>query len=355
MKSGIKSLISWIGRGEPIAFIGDDLFYYWKGWIYKYSNQTKHRVVKFHRPLLSIIKESFRIFRRVFRTEIKASCCCEDKLFFFKNKALYVFDCSNGLLNKIYDLPKTRSTPLNSLAISDNDYYIIFGDYYSNNDYGKVNVYGVNKKYEVIVLFSFENKTIRHIHNIIKDESKYYIFTGDNEIEAGIYSLDLDFKNLNKIYTGKPNSRAVVGYRIEDKLIYATDSVETENYIIAIQSDIPRIIKKINGSVIYGWQTSKYIYFSTVVESTEDRSVPKIKRLLSTKRAKGILSNNIELIRIDKKDYSTSTIFKLKKDCMPYKLFQYGSFRLVGNNSTIAICPIATQNRKERIGLLVDE
>ena len=87
------------------------------------------------------------------------------------------------------------------------------------------------------------------------------------------------------------------------------------------------------------------------MESSENRSESRIKRLLSTKKAKGILSDFVELIRINKKDYSVCLMARVKKDRLPYKLFQYGSLRLVAGKDCVAICPISTK-KSNKIGIL---
>ena len=345
--------IRWLVKGYPIAFTQDgSLFYYWKGWVYCLSDNKSEKYCRFKRSLYNCIIEFFPYLRRLFRVEIRCSCVVENTVFFFKNKKLFCLDLLNKSLTHVYSISKEKSTPLNILPVNTDKVVLLFGDYYSNYKYEAVNIYALTSEFTVDVLFSFKPGTIRHIHNIIESDGGYYIFTGDNEEEAGIYYADYGFETVKKVSTGNWRSRAVIGFAYNKILVYATDSVERRNSLILLKDGHSFEIAELNGSVIYGGQTQNYMYFSTTVESSEDNKASKLKKLISTKRANGIISDNVELVQVNKKDLSITIPLRIKKDKLPYKLFQYGSFRIVSGQDKIAFCPIATKTNSELIGVI---
>lgn len=201
---------------------------------------------------------------------------------------------------------------------------LFFGDYGINRDYYPVNIYSISKDKTLSIIYTFRGGAIRHIHNIVYDKSnsQFWILTGDNEKEAGIYTASLDWTNVKVFATGQQMFRAVVAFPCEGGLIYATDSVENENFIYKLQINGKiECLTSINGSCIYGTQTHDYLMFSTTVEPSEGLGKMNV---LSNKLGRGIKSREVHIVLIKKKDFSAKVIAKFEKDCLPMKLFQYG-------------------------------
>lgn len=322
-----------IKKFQILCFLNkNETILYQKNKLYKYNINLKKKehIQIIENNLRAKIKNLSRLIGRLFRDDVRTSYLLNSReLIFFKNKILYYIDLKK---NKIKIIKKARpsfSTPLNICESITNKYLVFYGDYGSNKDYKSVNIYGLDKNLEEKIVFSFSNKSIRHIHNIIVDRVNqgYIIFTGDNEKKSGIYWIDKNFYKLKPILLGRQEYRAVSGFLTPKGLLYATDSVEKENFIFLL-SDImasPKLIKlkKINGSCIYSGETCDKYYFSTTVESSE--KLNKWIKLFSTKRGKGILSDYVEIIEVDK-NYQVKVKYKMKKDRWPYNLFQYGFF-----------------------------
>ena len=199
---------------------------------------------------------------------------------------------------------------------------LYWGDYGTNPNHDKINIYQLDGNLNQKIVYSFPKGSIRHIHNIIKDGDGFIIMAGDNEPQAGIYHANADWAEVKPWKCGEQRYRAVVGFPYKGGLLYATDSVETENHIRLIEADgTEKILEAINGSCIYGGEIKDYFLFSTTVEPHEGRG--KLS-MLSYRLGGGIKSREVHVIAVSKKDLSVKIVKKFKKDIWPMKPFQYG-------------------------------
>ncbi len=199
---------------------------------------------------------------------------------------------------------------------------LYWGDYGANPKHEEINVYRLNRSLELSVVYTFPKGSIRHIHSIIKDGDGFVVMAGDNEPVAGIYRANSDWTSVEPWKVGEQKYRAVVGFLYKGGLLYATDSVETENFLRLISKDgTERVLSPINGSCIYGVEIKEDYVFSTTVEPHEGIG---IKAFLSNKLGGGIKSKEVHVITVSKKDLSTRIIARYQKDILPMKLFQYG-------------------------------
>ena len=208
------------------------------------------------------------------------------------------------------------------LNFCEKDDCLYWGDYGANPEYEKINIYRLDKDLKLTVIYSFPTGSIRHIHNIIKDGDGFIVLIGDNEKQAGIYRANSDWSAVTPWKIGEQRYRAVVGFPYEGGLLYATDSVETDNYLRLIKSDgTEEQLTSINGSCIYGGETKDYYLFSTTVEPHEGGGIYK---MLSNQVGGGIKSKDVHILAVSKTDLSFRIIKRYKKDLWPMKLFQYG-------------------------------
>ena len=304
------------------------------------------------------VKESNRILARLFRTDIKTICILQSgDVFFFKGKILYRFNNKTSVLVKLHALQQGFSTPLNiAPALKGTGCTVLWGDYFSNPDRNEVRIWGLKDNEKPTVIYQFPAGSIRHIHNIIPDivGNGYYVFTGDNDPQAGIYYADVCFNRVEPILIGIQQARAVQGFCVENGIVYATDSVSEQNYICKLEkkeSWSQRTITPINGSCIYAACVDKVIYFSTTVESPETDSQNKIIAMLSTKRGSGILSDKVEVISVDEQ-LNTNKVIEFEKDSLPYKLFQYGVVTFPASLSRkLMIYPVGVKKYDGKLGV----
>ena len=292
-------------------------------------------------PLWKRIISSFRIFERLLRLDPRCANICDDILIISYQKKIFVIDLI--AYNVIGSFP-IRDEFSNVLNICHFSKIFYWGDYGANKEHKEVNVYSYTKENGVSVVYTFPSNTIRHIHNIIYDKSinKFWILTGDNENEAGIYISDIKWKEVLPIKIGKTMFRAVVGFPYKDGLLYATDSVESDNFIyyLSLIDYSNTKLFPINGSCIYGGENKNCFYFSTTVEPHEGIG---IKNLLFEKLGNGIKSRNVHLIEFNKKNGQISIIGTYRKDFYPMKLFQYGTIQI----------PIGQENLESLFGNII--
>lgn len=359
--------IKWYGNQEPISLRPDGrIITYRNSAFYCVNMEGKAELLcSMDTTMGDGLKDCLRIVQRLLRRDIRCSCVdTEWKTYFFRKRNLYSLDFEKAEIKNIYTLNEKQSAPLNmTCTIVKSRYILLWGDYSGNDNRRQVNIYGLTNKQEVEVIYTFSEGQVRHIHNIVPDlEGGYYVLTGDNDKSAGIYHADEGFKDVKPLYIGEQRSRAVQGFSTPEGFLYATDSVIAQNYIclLVMNSDGKWESKKlfpINGSCIYAVQYSDGYVFSTTVESPEVEGRNKIIAILSRKRGTGILSNQIDLIKVDKK-LNTQLIAKFDKDKLPYKLFQYGAVMFPAGqkmSDRLVFYPVAVKGHDGKMGVYKED
>lgn len=320
---------------KPLCYISEKLILFKKNKLYSFDNNDIKCILKLDSSIKNKIKQLNRITIRLFRQEPRcAMTISNNEILMIYKKKIYIIYVFEHEFRVVGSVRSGFSDTLNLCLSKHEKYKAIWGDYGSNYNYEHINIYALTYNNKIEILYTFKKNTIRHIHNIISSEKGYFIFTGDNEMQAGIYFADFNFKEVIPIVVGNEKSRAVQGFYYNNKLVYATDFVEKENSInyIDINDEFIKVIEigKINGSCIYGTELKNGFLFSTTVESSE--KIKGLKALLSTRSATGIKSNQIQLIYINKESLETRLVKKGIKDNYPMKLFQYGCFMFPQNS-----------------------
>lgn len=325
---------------KPLCFIKRTLYLYRKGFIYALVNEQLQKIVRVYDDTA---KECNRLFVRVFRTEPKyAVPISESTMILVGHRKIEIVDVEKKTVTDIASSREGFSDPLN-ICVGEEKWVALWGDYGSNKEHESINIYGLTSTNKVDVVYSFKKGQIRHVHNIIpKISSGYYIFTGDQETQAGIYEADALFTKVKPVKIGKQQYRAVVGFDTEMGLLYATDAVNEKNYVYVLNGkNEPEIVCGLNGSCIYGIEFQGKYYFSTTVEPDENNR--GITSWIAPKRGKGILSDEVCLVEIDDK-LNFRIVLKYRKDALPMKLMQYGVIQFPkGNTKELWCYPVAVQ------------
>ena len=248
-------------------------------------------------------------------------------------RSCWFIDIAHGTCEKIYDNPEGFSEVINFCSVEDGVYW---GDYGRNTGHQEVKMYHLNKDHQISVVYSFPAGSVRHIHNIVEDVNGFVLFVGDNETEAGIYKVNKDWSEVKPWKTGQQKYRAVVGYPYNGGVLYATDSVETENHLRFITAEgEENILAPLDGSCIYGCETKDDYLFSTTVEPHEGGG---LKSLFIDSLGGGIKSRDVTIMAVSKKDLTVRQVASFRKDGWPMKLFQYGRCIFAGGqeNQTVA-------------------
>lgn len=259
---------------------------------------------------------------------------------------VWLLDTKKKTVTKLLELRLGYSL----LNICEKNGMLYWGDYCANPKYDEINIYQLDRALDLKVAYTFPKGSIRHIHNIVDGGDGFIVFTGDNEPQAGIYRANADWTEVEPWKTGQQKYRAVVGFPYKGGLLYATDSVETENHLHLINKDGEEsILTAINGSCIYGGETHDYYLFSTTVEPHEGGG---IRKMLSNQLGGGIKSMDVHILAVSKKDLGVRIIKQYKKDGWPMKLFQYGRAPFAGGQTKarngVWCYPIACMGTKGR-------
>lgn len=325
---------------KPLCYIKGTLYLYRKGYIYRLVENQPEKVIQVYS---STAKESLRVLARLFRTEPKyAVPINESQMLLVGHSAIKAVDVEKQVVEDISSSKEGFSDPLNICAGS-GKWVALWGDYGSNAEHDSINIYGLTQENKVETVYSFKSGQVRHIHNIIpKRSGGYYIFTGDQEKDAGIYKANVPFDQVEPVEIGKQQYRAVIGFDTPKGLLYATDAVNEKNYVYLFDGKgEPQKICALNGSCIYGTEFQGKYYFSTTVEPDENNR--GVTSWISSKRGEGILSDEIYLVEIDE-EMNFKTIEKFKKDALPMKLMQYGAIQFPkGNTDELWCYPVAVK------------
>ena len=288
----------------------------------------------------TVLLSHSRIISRLKRLEPKcAGRLSETEFVISLLRSCWLVDVEKRTCKKLCDNSDGFSEAINFCSTKDGVYW---GDYGRNNQQMRVTAYCLGKEKQILRVHTFEAGTVRHIHNIVEDGDGFLLFVGDNEAKAGIYRVNHDWSEVVPFKTGEQKYRAVVGWPYQGGVLYATDSVETENHIRYITADgEEKELTELNGSCIYGGETRDYYLFSTTVEPHEGGG--KLS-LFFEKLGGGIKSRDVTIVAVNKMDLSVRQVAKYRKDRWPMKLFQYGRCIFAGgqqNTNTVWCSPVA--------------
>lgn len=300
-------------------------------------------------PVSNILRAlcHFRLLVRLFRLEPRCVEMIDENLMIFcLMHKVWILNIETAAIQVIFEARPGFSDPLNFCKVGGHVYW---GDYGNNDKRDAVRIYRVDSSLNVETVYGFPQGTIRHIHNIIYSDSSdcFWILTGDNDKDAGIYKSDRWFEQVEPVRIGEQNYRAVVAFPYKKGIIYATDSVEKENHIFVCTADNNYqivAITGINGSCIYGTEIKDWYIFSSTVEPPEGRG---LRNLFSDRLGGGIKSRDVHVVAVKKNGLSDIRIIaKYKKDRWPMKLFQYGAVMFpagLNDMERLLLCPIACE------------
>lgn len=319
---------------------------YKKGRIfYRQTNsQNQYCVCKMPISKKKYIFSHFRLLERLFRISPRCAISLGNGEFLLScSGAIF---CVNVIFRTIRLEMKLRPGMNNPLSFTrlDNG-SIVFGEYFSNNEHEPVAIFERKNGYWKKV-FEFPDNTVYHIHGIVPNGNEVYILTGDKDIESGIWRTDNEFKTITKLVGGAQKYRSCVAFPYRNGLIYATDTPLEQNHLFFLHPGENGIweeqsLYEMPGPCIYGVQRQGKYYFSTSVEPDalyEDTFRYKITYQLG----KGVLDRFSHIVCCSD-DGKIEEVLRLKKDCWPMLLFQFGNclFAEGTKNQELVINPIS--------------
>lgn len=276
-----------------------------------------------------------RLLARLLRLDLGPSCIIDDsnKILICASKNIYLLDAETGVSSVDFRIPR-GSKPLKLSEINVDGFApgVYFGEYIYNPHKGEVRIYHRNIAGEWNVVYTFGSGEINHVHAIFPDPDGrcVYILTGDFGDGAGIWRAEDGFRKVERFICEGQASRACWLVPYDKRLYYATDTQLEVNYLcsaLAESKDKKKIIRHfpILGSSIYSiCNHSGKILFSTAVEPDEVKG-SKFLALFSNRRGPGIISDSAG-VYFGSVNGSIELVLVAKKDWLPFRLFQFGSF-----------------------------
>lgn len=294
------------------------LIVYRKGTIVIYKDELPATVISLPvQPWIRLLYK-VRIIERALHADIRWMIdISETEFLFLYSDSIYRLDLKTQSVDK--DFSGFRGRPFSVIRIGE---CIVFGDYGGNEKREPVNIY-IRENGKWRVAYSFPKGTIRHIHNIIRKENTLFILTGDEDSESGIWTSDLDFKSVKRVYTGSQQYRCCQLIADSTKSgWYATDAPSEQNWIYHFNEHMINRVYALPGTVIYGTRFNNMLIFSTTVEP-DAHAKNKMEYWLTNKPGKGITANETKVYLL--KDGHLTEVASYYHDKKPLRLFQYAT------------------------------
>lgn len=318
---------------KPLFFDGQDLIFSCGNKIFSQCQNGKIAVIcelplAFYQKL--IIKN--RWLARLFRLEVYSAAKYSGRYFFCFNRVLFSYDQRKEVVEVEKRFDKGYGPLAFSIVsnISGFDDGIYFGEYFGNQSLDSVAVLRRSVDGSWQRIFEFPEGKIDHIHGLIPDSGRgcIWVLTGDYTNGTGIYRAEKNFTEVEPAVTGSQQYRACVAFPTERGLLYATDTHLEKNFVRLLSNEggtyVSSVIAAINGPVIYGVETHSKFLFGTSVEPAPPTG-RKFHDLMDNRPGAGILKNEVQIVSVDKVNLVTTVLLRNPKDCLPPRLFKFGS------------------------------
>src|SRR5579884_953763 len=210
---------------------------------------------------------------------------------------------------------------------------VLWGEYFDNPRRDEVHIYAsADSGRTWDVAYTFPRGAIRHIHNVIFDEydGRLWILTGDEADECKILRASPDFSEVEVVFCGDQQARAVALVPTPDGVYFASDTPFETNHVYRMDRGDGRVraVAKLASSSIQGCSVGDSIFFSTIAEPSAINAADSV-------RLYGSSNGN-----------QWQSLKQWRKDRWPMRFFQYGNaFLPPGRNQTdlLAVSTIAVE------------
>jgi len=294
------------------------------------------------------------ILPRILRMGIRCSMKISNKLVLFviKNTVYELNLHDRSISNGYSTADKSRPLAFSQItAISGFDDGIYFGGYVGNPFKKPIAIYKRISTDKWNKIFEFPEGAIEHVHHIVPDKynDTVFILTGDFDHSAGIWIAKNNFTSVEPLLIGEQKYRGCVAFPTSKGLIYATDCPFDDNSIRLLTKGIDekwisKELQTINGPSIFGCEWKNDFVFSTSVEG-DGRNQSLFYKLFGRGRGIGIKSEFSYVYKGNLKN-GFKVIYKVKKDILPFYLFQFGVLVFtsgMNNSKYLPVYHIATK------------
>ncbi len=318
---------------KPLAYVGEKLLLS-RGYSLFFADHDLNNLYFFCEIPVNRLKKvlsKFRLCSRVLRLGVSSALDLENGyILLVCRDIIWKVDQKNRVIDLDFNIPEGKTALYLSMVSSPNTEkkYVCFGEYFSNPEKSPVNIWRKDIsgccKWEII--HTFGQDCINHVHNIISSpfDDTLLVLTGDFGDGAAIWSCSKSFTSIDRILSGNQNVRACWVSVRETGFVYATDTQLDRNFVFSFDGASINKIGSVAGSSIYFSQMSDDVFFSTAVEPGEPTG-KKLGDMFCTQPGPGIESD-ISYIYSLNKDDKLDIVFSAKKDFIPMRLGQFGSF-----------------------------
>ena len=317
------------------------LIAYRKGSLVVYKDE--HLIKKLALPsvIWKRIACKVRLLERALHTDVRwATEISDQEILLLYQHAVYKVNLKTDTLK--FEFGGFRGQPFSVIHFKDR---ILFGDYGGNEKREQVNIYErIGETWKIV--YSFPAGQIRHIHNIVPTHDGFYILTGDEDSESGIWKANDDFSIVEPFLIGKQQYRCCQMLPDgEDTGWYVSDAPSEPNWLYHYSGHDVTPICRISGTAIYGTQFNNGLVFSTTVEP-EAHAKNKFDYWLSRKPGTGIIGTETKVFVLQKGEIME--IASYKHDGKPLRLFQYATVyfsRFKKNQIFFTPCGVIKDNK----------
>lgn len=272
----------------------------------------------------------------------------EKRVLFAYRGVAYLVDIIQKEIKPLFNIDKGKR-PLFFCHVKEGCHHtlagIYYGDYCGNSDKNPINIIYVDPEtFEKKIVYTFEKGCVNHVHNVVFDEERdcIWIFTGDFGDAAAIWRTNDSFKTVECVLKGNQDFRADVVTIYEGDIWYATDTPFAPNHLMRLYENQGKwAVEKVaplNGPVIYGGRMGDKLVLSTDVES-DGIYKNRLDSRTSRKLGKGIKDYYAYLYSFDLKTKELKTLYRCKKDFLPFVVFQFGAIMFPGGECDGHVIP----------------
>lgn len=318
-----------VGGFRPIVIVDSLLISARHDGIYSSDLDLNHYRLVCRLPIRALY---FRPLTRLFRAEISAAVKLNStEILVHTRSHIYLANVMSGLFALDFSIPEGRKLLKFSIDCTrestNSDVY--FGEYFSNEEKSSVRIWRRSSIGVWCIAYTFPDGVINHVHAIYVYDDFILGLTGDFGMASAQWVFSRDFLTVRLLCGGQQSYRSCSVLRVDSKLYYPTDThIEVNNFVqVDLNSEESqlRVLTNINGSSIYSMPSLGGIYFSTAVEPAEE-GCSSIGRMFSVFKSRFIHDYFSYIYRFSISDNSVKPIFRARKDWLPFRLFQFGTF-----------------------------
>lgn len=212
------------------------------------------------------------------------------------------------------------------------DRRLFWGEYFDNPRRDEVRIYASEDcGWTWEVAYTFPQRAIRHVHNIVYDEWEdcLWVLTGDEGAECRILRASCDFRQVDTVMAGNQQARAVALVPTKEAIYFSSDTPFESNHIYRLDRNGKlSVVAVVGSSSIYGCRVGDAVFFSTMAEPSETNTTSTVS------------------LHGSPDGLQWRWLQQWHKDRWPMRFFQYGNaFLPDGRNESglLAVTTIAVQ------------